>query len=341
MELGERKQKILTLIIEDYIRTGEPTSSRLLTEQLSHTVSSATIRNEMAELAALGFLEQPHTSAGRVPTGKAFRLYLDKLMKKRPLPEESRRDIAGVLLQASDPEQLMERASQLLSEGTGYTAVTTTPKPRGAVIRRIELLQTSPHSVALLLITGSGGLRSRSCRLPDGGEAEQIAKVGNLLRETFAGKPLSGIGLPQVQGLLTSLPFDGLRCLPILTAFYELVCEAAEAEILLKGELNILQYPDYAWENARALLRFLSQREEVGSMLAAHSGGLRVVLGSESPRPELSGSSIIVTRYRQSGGADGTMGLIGPLRMDYVSAISRLEYVAGMVAAMLEQLIDD
>lgn len=164
MDLGERKQKILTAIIEAYIQSGEPVGSKTVVEKLDNAVSSATIRNEMAELSSMGFLEQPHTSAGRIPTAQAFRLYIDKLMKRRRLAEEAQRELDELLKSsASDPERLIEEASQALAATTGCAAVTTTPDQQSASIRRIEVMRVSPRSAALLLMTNVGVLRSRMC----------------------------------------------------------------------------------------------------------------------------------------------------------------------------------
>ena len=342
MELGERKQKILTAIIEAYIRTGEPVGSKMVVEKLDQAVSSATIRNEMADLAAMGYLEQPHTSAGRIPTARAFRLYIDKLMKRRPLGEEARRDIDHMLEgSASDPERLIGEASQALAETTGCAAVTTTPDQQETAIRRIEVMRVSPRAAALLLMTSSGVLRSRVCRFDFDVEPELLQRLTGALAGQFAGRTLSEVGLPQVQGLLVSLGEYGLSCAPALTAFYELVQEAAEAEVLLSGQLNLLRHPDYELERARSLLDFLTQRELLADMMTAHSGGLRVVLGSESCRPELAGSSIIVTRYTLGNKSDGSIGIIGPLRMDYAATIPRLEYFAKTMGRLLSELMDD
>ena len=342
MELGERKQKILAAIIDAYIRTGEPVGSKALAEMLDHAVSSATIRNEMAELSAMGYLEQPHTSAGRIPTAPAFRLYIDKLMRRRPLSEEVRRDIDDMLEgSASDPERLIGEASQALAAATGCAAVTTTPSEEGAAIRRIEVLRVSPRSAALLLMTNSGVLRSRVCRFDFDMESSALEALANALEDNFAGRALTSVGLPQVQGLLVSLGEHGLACAPALTAFYDLVQESAEAEVMLTGQLNLLQHPDYELERARSLLGFLARRELLADMLASHPGGLRVVLGSESLRPELDGSSIIVTRYSLGDKADGSIGIIGPLRMDYAAAIPRLEYFAKTIGRLLNELLGE
>ncbi len=342
MDLGERKQKILTAIIEAYIQSGEPVGSKTVVEKLDNAVSSATIRNEMAELSSMGFLEQPHTSAGRIPTAQAFRLYIDKLMKRRRLAEEAQRELDELLKSsASDPERLIEEASQALAATTGCAAVTTTPDQQSASIRRIEVMRVSPRSAALLLMTNVGVLRSRMCRFDFDVDGELLQKLSNALTDAFIGLPLTGVGLPQVQGLLVSLGEYGLICAPALTAFYELVQEAAEADVMLSGQLNLLRHPDYQLERARSLLDFLARRELLADMLTAHPGGLRVVLGNESHRPELDGSSIIVTRYLLGDGADGSIGIIGPLRMDYAAAIPRLEYIAKAVGRLLTELMDN
>lgn len=342
MELGERKQHILAAVIDEYIRTGEPVGSKVVMERLDHAVSSATVRNEMADLAAMGYLEQPHTSAGRIPTAPAFRLYIDHLMHRRPLPEKSRQDIDHMLAgAASDPERLIEGASQALAAATGCAAVSTSPCDQAACIRRIELMPMEGRSLALLLMTGSGTLRTRVCRTEHKLPTDVVARITRALSEAFLYRPVGDIGLADVQGLVLSLGEYGLACAPVLTAFYELVQEAAAAEVLLTGQLNLLQHPDYELSRARALLHFLARRDLIADMLTAYQGGLRVVLGNESERPELSGSSIIMTHYALGDGMTGAIGLIGPLRMDYASAIPRLEYFANRVGKLLTELLDE
>lgn len=342
MELGERKQRILAAIIDAYIQTGEPVGSKALVEMLDNAVSSATIRNDMAELAAAGYLEQPHTSAGRIPTARAFRLYIDTLMRRQPLSEKRRRELEEMLSgSANDPERLIEMAAQALAASTGCAAVTTTPDQQSSTIRRIEVMRSGGRSAALLLMTSSGVLRSRLCRFDCEVDAPLLERLAKTLNAEFLDQPLAAVGLAQMQTLLVALGEYGLACAPALSAFVELVQDSAEAEVLLSGQLNLLQHPDYELERARSLLSFLSKRELLAHMLTAHSGGLRVVLGSESPRPELDGSSIIVTRYTQGGESDGSIGIIGPLRMDYAATIPQIEYVAQTVSRLLSELIKD
>ncbi|MBO5797088.1 MAG: heat-inducible transcription repressor HrcA [Clostridia bacterium] len=341
MVLSHRKQRILTAVIETYIRTGEPVGSKLLAGALSNAVSSATIRNEMAELAALGLLTQPHTSAGRVPTAPAFRLYIDRLMPRQPLAEESRQDIDEMLAGAgNDPERLVADAAGALAALTGCAAVTTPPNEQDATVRRLELMHITPRMAALVLMTSSGLIRNRLCCFDMSVDPVKLQQLAAGLQEHFAGVPLCHITLPVVQSLVLSFGENGLYMLPLLTALLELAQEAAEAEVTLKGQLNLLRHPDYNSERARLLLGFLSQQELLTTMLASCSGGLRVLLGNESVRPELDGSSLIVTHYQGAGGASGTIGVIGPLRMDYAATIPRIEYLADSLSRSLSRLAE-
>ncbi len=345
MELGERKLKILAAIIESYIRTGEPVGSKALTSALDNAVSSATIRNEMAELANLGYLDQPHTSAGRVPTAAAFRLYIDRLMPRKSLSDGVKKRIDELLASfAGDPDRLVSEASQALADASGCAAVTTTPSLPSSSVRRIEIMRVSPRAAALLMMTGTGALRSRICRFDFDVDDQVMEQLSKALSDAFSGAALADIGLPQVQHLMVKLGENGLRCAPALTCFYELVQESAEAEVLLTGQLNLLRHPDFELTRARELLSFLSRREQLMNMLAASPAGLHVVLGSESPRPELEGSSIILTQYALGSSSQptaGSIGLIGPLRMNYSEAIPRLEYFAKAVGRLLSELLGE
>ncbi len=343
MQWNDRRKRILAIIVEEYIETGEPVGSKFLAEKLQNTVSSATIRNEMAALAAAGYLEQPHTSAGRIPTAPAFRFYIDNLMRHDDLSDEDMERIDTSLRRLSaSPDRLMEEASRILASTTGYAVVTTTPNEGGSAIRRIELMPLSAHKAAMLLVTDSGVLRNRSCRFADPIELSELDKVAQLLRMQFLNVPLAQICLADIQNVLSAMGKAAERYSPVLVAFYALVQESADSEVLLNGQLNLLQHPDYAPERAKSLLTFLAQREQLADMLQHADGkdGLQILLGSESSRDELNESSIITTGY-SAGKSRGTIGLIGPMRMDYASAIPKVEYFAKAVGRILSDMLDD
>ena len=337
--LSARKKAVLSAVIESYIRTGEPVGSKAIMMMLENAVSSATIRNDMAELSLLGYLEQPHTSAGRIPTAKAFRLYIDELMPHRGLTDDRRDRITYRLEQAAgDPERLLSEAAQMLSETTGCAAMTTAPREVANTLRRVEFVRMSARTVMVALMTSSGSLRSRLCRVDASVDEERLQVLCTLLTDVFVGRPLTEIHQSELQQLLIVLGAEGLLMASLITGFYDLVRESAEADVLLAGQLKLLENPDYQWDHARLLLGFLSRRDQLASMLAAYTGGLHVLLGSESLCPELRGSSVIVTHYSPDGHQRGTIGLIGPVRMDYADAIPQLEFIAGTMERLMAEL---
>jgi len=339
--LSLRKCRILAAIVEHYIRTGEPVGSKVLAQALGNAVSSATIRNEMAELDEMGYLEQPHTSAGRIPTAPAFRLYVDQLMPHRRLEEEGRRDIDRRLAPAlGDPDRLVSEAAETLASLTGCAAVSTPPTEREARVRRLETMVISPHLAAAVLMTDSGLIRNRLCRFTAAPDPVALHSMATALQARFDGARLGEITTGAMQELLTAFGDYGAQMMPLLTAVLELARDAAEAEITLKGEWNLLRHPDYDSDRIRALLGYLTRQELLGDMLAGAPAGLQVLLGSESTRPELKGSSLILTRYRGAGGGSGTIGVIGPVRMDYAAAIPRIEYLADTLTRLLLQLTE-
>lgn len=342
MELDSRKAKILALIIEYYIETGEPIGSKALAELLGNCVSPATIRNDMAALTALGYLEQPHTSAGRLPTARAFRVYIDQLMDRRPLAEQEKKEIDAMLAAAAgDPLQLLEDASRALADVTGLAAVTAQPEQTDSCIRRIDIMQMSPRNMAVVLVPENGTPRTRMCHCPRDIPGQVSVALGDFLSHRFLDRPLSSVTLDSIQQVLAELGDAGAALVPVLSAFYGLVQECASSEVMLSGQMNLLRHPDYALENARSLMSFLDERKRLSHVLSLQpEDGLQIVLGSDN-LPELNGSSIITTHYSLGQRGQGTIGIIGPLRMNYADAIPRVEYFANAIGKLLSELFDD
>ncbi|MBR7092458.1 MAG: heat-inducible transcription repressor HrcA [Clostridia bacterium] len=339
MDQKERQRAVLAAIVEEYVRTNEPVGSKALAEVLGNTVSSATIRNDMADLSAEGYLEQPHTSAGRVPTAKAYRLYINELMQRHPLSPEKRREIEHLVeAMADDPDKLTENAAQALAYFTGCAAVTTSPERTGTCIRRIDWLRVSPQTAVLILMTDAGVLQNRLCRFDAPVSDEWLNRIGSILSGAFVGRPLNQVDLPQIQSLVGALGDQALFCMPALTVFADLVRDSCEADVALSGQMNLLQFPDFEKQHARQLMHFLSHRRQIARMISPaedRKAGTRVLLGNESSLPELNGSSLIVARYSAGDKAGGSLGIIGPQRMDYAAAIPELEYFATLVGRIL------
>lgn len=341
MALDPRKARILSLIIESYIDTGEPVGSKALAEMLGNCVSSATIRNDMAALTAMGYLEQPHTSAGRLPTAKAFRVYIDQLMDRHPLTKKDQQAIDDKLRAAAgDPLQLLEDASRALAEATGFAAVAAQPEQTDTSICRIDVMQMSPRNMAVVLVPENGTPRTRMCRCQRDIPSAVTVALSDYLSRRFLDRPLSCVTLEEMQKILLDLGEAGLAVAPILSAFYELAQECAASEVMLSGQMNLLRHPDYELESARSLMGFLDERKRLGDVLTHQQDGLQIVLGSER-LPELNGSSMIVTHYSLGSRGQGTIGIIGPVRMNYAETIPRIEYFANAIGRLLSELFDE
>ena len=341
LELDSRKQKILAMIIESYIAAGEPVGSKMLSEQLGNQVSPATIRNDMAVLTAMGYLEQPHTSAGRLPTAKAFRLYIDQLMGRQPLTAKDRKAIDDQLADAAgDPVRLLQYASKALAEATGYAVVAAKPDEAGHNIGRIDIMQMSPRNMAVVLVPEHGAMHTKMCHCQRDIPQKVVMALSEILSNQFLGHPLTEVTLEAMQKIILDWGEAGLAVAPILSAFYELVKECVSSEVVLSGQMNLLRHPNFHGDDARSLMEFLAEQEKLGEMLAHQQDGLQVVLGSETA-PELNGSSMIVTHYSLGDRGQGTIGIIGPVRMNYADAIPRIEYFADAVGKLLTELFDE
>ena len=341
MELSERRQRILAAIVEQFIASGEPVGSKALCNLFELSISSATIRNEMAALAELGLIEQPHTSAGRVPSHLGYRYYVDHSMSCRALGVKQRHALEeSMVVHSGDPEQILEQAGELLAEITNCAAVSTTPADESAMIRKVDLLPMGGRTIMLVLVTSNGVVRSRGCRLPEPVTPELIETFYAVTEHTFLGRPVAEINLVLIKRL-TPLLGDNARLMQqILIALSELAWDAAKEEILLEGQNNLLHHREFE-ENAFELLEFLGRGEPMSQLLATSSGPLRVIIGRETPFEELKNSSLIIARYTISGGRGGALGIIGPTRIDYAKLIPNVEYLTKLVGRLLGEALGE
>lgn len=342
MELDERKSRILKAIVESYIATGEPIGSKALADMFGNCVSSATIRNDMTVLTSAGYLDQPHTSAGRLPTAKAFALYVDRLMERRPLPRQDEQLIDELLAGASgDATRLLEETCRALADITGLAAVATRPDEVGSCISRIDVLQMSPRNMAVVLALDNGFLRTRMCRCQRDIPSKISIALADYMCHRFLNKPLDAITVPAMQEIIFELGELGLAVAPILSAFYELVQECASSKTVFAGQLNLLRHPAYALDRARGLMGLFTERQHLGDLLTAQADdGVQVIFGDENT-PELDGSCMIVTRYALGDRGLGTIGIVGPMGMDYADIIPRVEYFACTVGRVLTDLFEE
>ena len=342
MELGKRKEMILAAIVEQYVKTGEPVGSKFLMTALPISVSSATIRNEMSELAELGYLDQPHTSAGRIPSQKGYRYYIDKLMSRSELTDDERAAVAAELEEcAGNPEKLLAKAGELLARFTGCTAIATTPTDEGAVVRRVEIVPVGTRIAMIVLMTSSGIIKNGICRTETPLTAQMIENFHQITDNTFIGRPVSDIGTVMIQTLVASLGANALSMSPLFVALADLAAQAMQAQIHLEGAQNLLHHRELS-ECAFDMMQFLDEDEKLSRAVAAGKGlPLSISIGSENMFRQLENSSMIVSRYQIRGHDGGAIGIIGPTRLDYARLIPRIEYLSEVVSKLLTDTFEE
>lgn len=338
MELSERKERILATVAETYIVTGEPVGSKYLCVSAGFRVSSATIRNEMAELSEMGYLEQPHTSAGRIPSQKGLRYYVDHLMGEyEPSAVDIFRIRSRIDVNEGDPQKLLACAASVLAELTGCAAVVTTPFAAGSRIRRTDLVPLGGKNVMMVVSISNGTLKSRICRCDRDVSYEMIDLFYKIAASGFADRAPDEITTPLVQTLAASLGDRAFEMAPLLTAFADAAKEAAVTDVLTAGLSNLLHFRDFEGRGA-ALQEFLRNRSNAASLLRAGTAGRpRVLLGTENRCRELQNAAVVCAGYSIADREAGMIGIVGPMRMDYSVAVPLVRYVSQLIGALLSE----
>lgn len=338
MKSDDRRLKILETVVDEYIRTGEPVGSKTIAAMFGNSVSSATIRNDMATLEKLGFLEQPHASAGRVPTYLGYRMYISNLMHPRELTEEEKEQIDEMIgrdnLTAST---VLDNALEALAELTGCAVVNASELPKFSVITRVEVVPAGKRLYALLMITSAGDVRNKICRLEFDLSNEQLEYFENLLNQQLLGLRVEDFSPSVMQQLSAAMGSYMLSLSPLLYAAYELSDEIAKRHVDIKGETNLLRCGDF---DAGELMRFMSAKNEIDKILTSAFDGINIVFGKETDKFAITNSSMILTKYGM-GETMGSLGIIGPIRLDYAKVIPYIEYFSQCVSRMIDDMIED
>ncbi len=340
-DISKRKQAILASIIERYIATGEPVGSKVICADMNNTVSSATIRNDMADLVELGLLEQPHTSAGRAPSQAGYRYYVDNLMTTYELGSEEQERIKIWLQSFSgEPDKLLEKAGTILAELTNCVAISSSPADSEAYIKRIELVPLSTHTAMVVLLATSGILRSAVVRSDTEINVDIAEVFYNICQTHFKGKKVSDITVTFIQTLVASLGDKVFIMSPFLCAISDL-CEAVKTtDIHLKGPNNILNHSELS-EDAFALMDFLHRTTPVETLINSQKKTFNVSIGKENNFKELRNSTTIFSKYSVGERDSGSIGIIGPTRLDYARLIPSIKYLASVIGNMLTETLDE
>ena len=346
MDLSERKLKILQAIIADFIRTAEPVGSRTISKNYDLGISPATIRNEMSDLEELGYLTHPHTSSGRVPSEKAYRLYVNQMMNKRELTEEEKTSISMQLnSNVTELENLVQRAAHVLSEITNLTAFALTPRQDHDTLKYINLLPVDEKTVVLMLVSESGKVSNTAVKLDRPISEETLQLLAKTMTYNYRGKTLS-----------EALTFDIIKAVKsdaeamtmfeknIVPNFVRTLEDMLNVHLYMDGLTNIFSLPEYNdLDKAKMFLEMVNKKDDLTKNLINRDNGVIITIGNENQNEMMQDCSLISATYHVDGKMVGKIGVIGPTRMRYGEVTSVVEYLTENIskAFMITEGDDD
>lgn len=339
--LDDRATRVLRNIVEDYIETAEPVGSRTISKKMGQALSPATIRNIMADLEEAGFLAQPHTSAGRVPTSAGFRYYIDHLLARKRLARGEVEQLHHAAVEGSGPaDEPVRQVSRLLANLSRQASVVVVSSPEHQVLRSLSLLRAGAERILLVAVMQGRWVQHRLIEGEPDLTNDDLEKIGAFLNELAEGRTL-----PQLRArILFDLRQEKARYDRImgraLAVGARALAETPPGEVFIEGRANILEQPEFA-EDVQRLKRILRAFEEKSVIFrlldrAMESRAIQVSVGAENTVEDLSDISVVASGYRQGPSASGSIGLIGPMRMDYSRVIPLVEYAAGLLTTMFE-----
>lgn len=340
-ELTERQKTLLILIIRDYIESAQPIGSKRLAEHYNLGLSSATIRNEMGALTEMGYLRQPHTSAGRVPTEEGYRYFVSQMMHQAELPESIQATISHQFYQARPGvEHWMTLAASVLAHQSQGVSVVTAPHTEKAKYKHVELISTQGRQVLMVLVMAGGEISQQILTLAEPVTQERLSQTASRLNGLLAGLAVDAIAtLPSRSDALDQ------DILTIITQDMRRTAESVAGEIYTDGLTNVLSEPEFAEsDDARRALKLFEERSTLQDLLArttinSNVGGLQVLIGGEGEWEELRQCSIVLARYGVPGMATGMLGVVGPMRMSYARTIPTVRFVAGLLSDLVNDNI--
>ncbi len=335
MELDERKLKILQAIIRNYLETGEPVGSRTISKFTDLNLSSATIRNEMADLEELGYILQPHTSAGRIPSDKGYRLYVDTLLEDKTHEVEDMKEL--ILEKAGKLDQLLKQVARLLADNTNYTTLVTKPQYRSKKVKFIQLTEVdTTHILAVILIEGNV-VKNKIIEVTECLDKEIILKLNIVFNTFLQGLDLAEITMSLIQKMKEQAGNYNWLVSNILDAVAEAISEEEEVEIYTSGATNILKYPELNnVDKVMELIDTLEEKDQLSEIIndtldPKESGEIQVYIGSETPIQAMKDCSVVTATYEIEEGVYGKIGIIGPKRMDYERVVNILHTLMGQL----------
>ncbi len=341
-ELNYRSRRILYATVTEYIGTGEPVGSRRLSKRSGINLSAATIRNVLADLEEGGYVQQPHTSAGRVPTDKGFRVFVDALVQMREVSAQDRAAVVARLQHLAPGTDVLKEAGELLSALTGAAAVVTSPSPEHEVLAQLRFMPLREGQLLAVLVTTGGAVQNRVIIAPPGSERD-LERVNNLLEELL----LRARSLVDIRGALASELGEKRGVVESLRerakAVVDAAAEAQSKELVIEGTGRLFDRPEFLdADMIRSFLRAFEDKERLLDLVddTLASAGVRVLIGSEA-NLEVTDVSVITTAYSSSGQSAGTVGVIGPTRMDYAKVVPLVGFTAKILSDVIAGETDE
>lgn len=345
MELSERKQKILQAVIDEYLGTAEPVGSRIISKKNDLGLSSATIRNEMADLEGMGFLLQPHTSAGRIPSDSGYRFYVNSLMKKYQVSMEAMETLKKALQEKSNQlEYIIRKAGMLTSALTDYITVFTTPEADDSVIKKFDLVYLGAGNVILIIVTQAGVVKNQMMSLGiDGNVCEFLEKILNRRLSGLSASEISFEKIQQIQDEMQNYnKIEPKVLIKIMNFVYEAIENFDETHVFVENTKSLFKYPEYSsLEKAQAMVEFLEDEKKLKKVINEFDDekGVSIKIGGENETEELKDCSLVTVNYSLGNKKTaGKIGVIGPKRMDYAKVIANLDCISNHIDQILYQM---
>ncbi|WP_026674630.1 heat-inducible transcriptional repressor HrcA [Alkalihalobacterium bogoriense] len=338
--LSERQLQILQAIVDDYIRSAEPVGSRSISKREDVTYSAATIRNEMADLEELGYIEKPHSSAGRIPSHKGYRYYVDNLL----FPHHLSSDDAGTIKtlfeeRFQETEQVIQQSAKILSTVTSYISVVLGPEMYDMKMKHVQIIPLSDQKAVIILVTDSGHVENYTFSIPEGIDSEELEKVVNILNERLQGVPLVQLRQKIAKEVSHVLKANIRNYRQIVSALNQTLQPDKGERVFYGGKTNLLNQPEFKdIEKVRLLYNILEEDQLVQQIFKTDSHGIQVRIGHENDMEAFENCSIITASYSVGGKEMGTIGILGPTRMEYRRVISVLDYISKDLTKMLTNL---
>lgn len=336
-ELDERKKKILQAIIRNYLETGEPVGSRTISKYTDLNLSSATIRNEMADLEELGYIVQPHTSAGRIPSDKGYRLYVDQMMEEK---EREVEELKGILLEKEDKmDHLLKQVAKVLAQNTNYATMISAPQIHRNKLKFIQLSRVDANQLLAVIVIEGNVIKNNILHVEEPLDDETLLKLNILLNTHLNGLSLEEINLSMITAMKQQAGIHSTIVGNVIDAVADAIKADEDLEIYTSGTNNIFKYPELAdHQKASELINTFEEKQLLNNLVVEtladeNNTGIQVYIGDETPVQTMKDCSVVTATYELGEGMKGTIGIIGPKRMDY-------EKVVGTLKTMMHQLDD-